>query len=157
MDPEDYSHYPVAQFEEDNILRELNKCLLAFRQNTTCPVIPSNANTMPRRNNSTTSSLTSGAGRENRMEHSNSIQRRCVIQIDLWEFSCYYLPFRLSPIGESGRSSPKDVTKIVIKQPSTSTKKSSYDSQRIENGNNFCQLHSRAWLNTLTVYRMANR
>lgn len=32
MDPEDYSKLPVSQFEEDNVLRELNKCLLAFRQ-----------------------------------------------------------------------------------------------------------------------------
>lgn len=36
MDAENYSEYPITQFEEDNILRELNKCLLAFRQNTTC-------------------------------------------------------------------------------------------------------------------------
>lgn len=40
---------------------------------------------------------------------------------------------RLSPIGESGRNSPKDITQIVIRQPSTSTKRSSYDSDRIEN------------------------
>lgn len=39
---------------------------------------------------------------------------------------------RLSPIGESGRNSPRDATRIVIKQPSTSTKKSSYDSDQIE-------------------------
>lgn len=32
MDPEDYSKLPASQFEEDNVLRELNKCLLAFRQ-----------------------------------------------------------------------------------------------------------------------------
>lgn len=39
MDAENYSEYPDSQFEEDNVLRELNKCLLAFRQNTTCPII----------------------------------------------------------------------------------------------------------------------
>ncbi|XP_023940123.1 uncharacterized protein LOC112047282 isoform X2 [Bicyclus anynana] len=32
MDPEDYSALPLSQLEEDNILRELNKCLLAFQQ-----------------------------------------------------------------------------------------------------------------------------
>lgn len=32
MDAEDYSKLPLGQFEEDNILRELNKCLLAFQQ-----------------------------------------------------------------------------------------------------------------------------
>lgn len=35
MDPEDYSKLPLGQFEEDNILRELNKCLLAFQQKQT--------------------------------------------------------------------------------------------------------------------------
>lgn len=39
MDAENYSGYPDSQFEEDNVLRELNKCLLAFRQNTTCPIL----------------------------------------------------------------------------------------------------------------------
>ncbi|XP_068628369.1 uncharacterized protein [Battus philenor] len=32
MDAEDYSALPVGQWEEDNVLRELNKCLLAFQQ-----------------------------------------------------------------------------------------------------------------------------
>ncbi|KAJ2943800.1 hypothetical protein O0L34_g8120 [Tuta absoluta] len=32
MDAEDYSALPLGQWEEDNILRELNKCLLAFQQ-----------------------------------------------------------------------------------------------------------------------------
>lgn len=32
VDAEDYTRLPVSQFEEDNILRELNKCLLAFQQ-----------------------------------------------------------------------------------------------------------------------------
>lgn len=31
-DAEDYSKLPITQYEEDNILRELNKCLLAFQQ-----------------------------------------------------------------------------------------------------------------------------
>ena len=32
MDAEDYSDLPVRQYEEDNVLRELNKAYLAFRQ-----------------------------------------------------------------------------------------------------------------------------
>lgn len=32
MDAEDYSKMPLSQWEEDNVLRELNKCLLAFQQ-----------------------------------------------------------------------------------------------------------------------------
>lgn len=32
MDAEDYSDLPVRQYEEDNVLRELNKAFLAFRQ-----------------------------------------------------------------------------------------------------------------------------
>ncbi|PSN54006.1 hypothetical protein C0J52_10157 [Blattella germanica] len=32
MDAENYLRLPISQFEEDNILRELNKALLAFRQ-----------------------------------------------------------------------------------------------------------------------------
>lgn len=38
MDPESYLEYPIDQFEEDNFLRELNKCLLAFRQNSQIPI-----------------------------------------------------------------------------------------------------------------------
>ena len=32
MDAENYLRLPISQFEEDNVLRELNKALLAFRQ-----------------------------------------------------------------------------------------------------------------------------
>lgn len=32
MDAENYLQLPISQFEEDNVLRELNKALLAFRQ-----------------------------------------------------------------------------------------------------------------------------
>lgn len=32
MDAENYLQLPVSQFEEDNVLRELNKAVLAFRQ-----------------------------------------------------------------------------------------------------------------------------
>ncbi|KAG5680221.1 hypothetical protein PVAND_009745 [Polypedilum vanderplanki] len=38
MDAECYKTFPATQFEEDNTLRELNKCLLAFRQNTCAPM-----------------------------------------------------------------------------------------------------------------------
>lgn len=112
MDAENYTQYPVNQFEEDNVLRELNKCLLGFRQNTPCSILDNNSNhtTINNNNNNNTP--------ERRPMKSNSIQRR------------------LSPIGESGRNSPKDVTTtIVIRQASNSTKRSSYDSERLGNGN----------------------
>jgi poly(ADP-ribose) glycohydrolase len=32
VDADDYKKLPIGQYEEDNILRELNKCLLAFQQ-----------------------------------------------------------------------------------------------------------------------------
>lgn len=38
MDAENYQTFPPSQYEEDNCLRELNKCLLAFRQNTCAPM-----------------------------------------------------------------------------------------------------------------------
>lgn len=78
MDPEDYSSYPISQFEEDNVLRELNKCLLAFRQNNACPILPTNNTTTQsdRRNNSSPSA-NSVSGRESKdRERLNSVQRR---------------------------------------------------------------------------------
>ncbi|CAH1954116.1 unnamed protein product [Acanthoscelides obtectus] len=35
IDADDYTKLPVGQYEEDNILRELNKCLLGFQQKQT--------------------------------------------------------------------------------------------------------------------------
>ncbi|KAG5866492.1 hypothetical protein JTB14_004014 [Gonioctena quinquepunctata] len=35
IDAEDYTKLPIGQYEEDNILRELNKCLLGFQQKQT--------------------------------------------------------------------------------------------------------------------------
>uniref|UniRef100_A0A8D8LVQ9 poly(ADP-ribose) glycohydrolase n=1 Tax=Cacopsylla melanoneura TaxID=428564 RepID=A0A8D8LVQ9_9HEMI len=35
MDAENYSRLPLSQYEEDNVLRELNKALLGFRQKST--------------------------------------------------------------------------------------------------------------------------
>lgn len=78
MDPEDYSSYPISQFEEDNVLRELNKCLLAFRQNNTCPILAtSNATAQSDRRNNPTPSASSAAGRESKdRERHASVQRR---------------------------------------------------------------------------------
>lgn len=146
MDAENYSTYPDSQFEEDNVLRELNKCLLAFRQNATSPIItstqPPNANV--HRLNSVSSmdssnELTAQKDREpkrlvslttgNVPQKNQSVRRRRMNERFLSDFS----PCRLSPIGESGRNSPRDITQIVIRQPSSSTKRSSYDSDRIMN------------------------
>lgn len=55
------------------------------------------------------------------------------MRVSVFSQRIYVSICRLSPIGESGRNSPKDITQIVIRQPSTSTKRSSYDSERIEN------------------------
>lgn len=32
IDADDYTKLPIGQYEEDNILRELNKCLLGYQQ-----------------------------------------------------------------------------------------------------------------------------
>lgn len=59
MDAENYSTYPDSQFEEDNVLRELNKCLLAFRQNSTNPIVTNNGTTNMSRISSVSSSMDS--------------------------------------------------------------------------------------------------
>lgn len=103
MDAENYSKFPISQFEEDNVLRELNKCLLAFRQNTKCP----------------SDNLKRTKEHQQRDINSNDYEREREDRK------------RLSPIGESGSSSPKgseegfDRMKIIIKQASTSTRRSS--------------------------------
>lgn len=78
MDAENYSDYPVNQFEEDNVLRELNKCLLAFRQNTTCSVMTgTTAPRLERRSSSTTSSLCSrDNNKDTKEQRNNNVQRR---------------------------------------------------------------------------------
>lgn len=76
MDAEDYSSYPDSQFEEDNVLRELNKCLLAFRQNTTCPIIPKNAPRINRRMNSLPSIDSSHEAESIKDKERNQAQRR---------------------------------------------------------------------------------
>lgn len=37
VDAEDYAKLPLGQYEEDNVLRELNKCLLAYQQKQSQP------------------------------------------------------------------------------------------------------------------------
>lgn len=45
IDPENYTILPATQYEEDNILRELNKCLLGFQQKPMKPVETHTRNT----------------------------------------------------------------------------------------------------------------
>lgn len=40
MDAENYTRLPLSQLEEDNVLRELNKALLGFRQGKVPPQKP---------------------------------------------------------------------------------------------------------------------
>lgn len=40
MDAENYTRLPLSQLEEDNVLRELNKALLGFRQGKVQPQKP---------------------------------------------------------------------------------------------------------------------
>lgn len=77
MDAEDYSKYPESQFEEDNVLRELNKCLLAFRQNTTCPILPKNTQSPPNHRINSLSSMDSCSESElkDRERNSNALRR----------------------------------------------------------------------------------
>lgn len=76
MDAEDYSNFPDSQFEEDNVLRELNKCLMAFRQNTTCPIIPKNAPRTNRRLNSLPSIDSNHESESIKDKERNNVQRR---------------------------------------------------------------------------------
>lgn len=76
MDAEDYSNFPDSQFEEDNVLRELNKCLMAFRQNTTCPIIPKNAPRINRRLNSLPSIDSNHESESVKDKERNNVQRR---------------------------------------------------------------------------------
>lgn len=77
MDAEDYSKYPESQFEEDNVLRELNKCLLAFRQNTTCPILPKNTqNPLNHRINSLSSMDSCSESETKDRERNSNAQRR---------------------------------------------------------------------------------
>lgn len=77
MDAENYSKYPESQFEEDNVLRELNKCLLAFRQNTTCPILPKSTQNPPNHRINAVSSVDSCSESEPKdREWNSNAQRR---------------------------------------------------------------------------------
>lgn len=52
IDAENYSEYPITQFEEDNVLRELNKCLLAFRQKSKTSMLDSRDRRIASKDNS---------------------------------------------------------------------------------------------------------
>lgn len=79
MDAENYSGYPDSQFEEDNVLRELNKCLLAFRQNTTCPILSKAA----QRTNIRINSIDSCNETESVKEKERNAQRRYIHSLNV--------------------------------------------------------------------------
>lgn len=127
MDAENYSDYPINQFEEDNVLRELNKCLLAYRQNSTYSILDN-------KNWTTSTSTTSSSSIVNRTNHNNINNNNNNIINDDQHHR------RLSPIGEGTNSPDDDVTmRIFIKQAS---KRSSASSTRIEEDIN----KRRSWL-----------
>lgn len=76
MDAENYSNYPESQFEEDNVLRELNKCLLAFRQNSICPILPNNTTKANSRRVNSIASIDSINESTKDKERNIGIQRR---------------------------------------------------------------------------------
>lgn len=98
MDAENYSSYPDSQFEEDNVLRELNKCLLAFRQNTTCPIIPKNAPRINRRMNSMPS-IESHDSEQTKDKERINVQRRFVnskkIQEKIMEIHSFQIVYKI--------------------------------------------------------------
>lgn len=106
IDAENYRAIPSQQFEEDDILRELNKCLLAFRQNTTCPVVESRPSDKPR---------------PNRLEQleTNSAKGRLS-------------PIGEKDREGSTPGSPDVCTTIFIRQPTPNSKRSSSDSNKLE-------------------------
>lgn len=103
MDAENYTDYPINQLEEDNILRELNKCLLAFRQKSAC-------------------SINDYCGKLNRIRDQNRFGMSPIVEGPG------------TPNGSSGGIGDVSATAIVIRQASTSTRRSSYDSEKIRNG-----------------------
>lgn len=103
MDAENYTDYPINQLEEDNILRELNKCLLAFRQKSAC-------------------SIGEYRGKLNRIRDQNRFGMSPIVEGPG------------TPNGSGGVIGDVSATAIVIRQASTSTRRSSYDSEKIKNG-----------------------
>uniref|UniRef100_A0A182ING1 PARG catalytic Macro domain-containing protein n=1 Tax=Anopheles atroparvus TaxID=41427 RepID=A0A182ING1_ANOAO len=124
IDAENYRALPSQQFEEDDILRELNKCLLAFRQNTTCPVVGEAGATK-----ATDKRAAGAAG------------------LKLDQLETVSSKGRLSPIGERDREgstpgSPDVYSTIFIRQATPNSKRSSSDSNKLEKDIN----KRRSWL-----------
>ena len=106
IDPEDYKDLPSHQFEEDNVLRELNKCLLAFRQNT-----PASDIKMPRK----------GPSQDRRSNHSSEHGKGRLSPIGERDRE------------GSSPSSPADATtNFFVRQPTPTSKRESQNSDRIE-------------------------
>uniref|UniRef100_A0A182QAB6 PARG catalytic Macro domain-containing protein n=1 Tax=Anopheles farauti TaxID=69004 RepID=A0A182QAB6_9DIPT len=127
IDAENYRALPSQQFEEDDILRELNKCLLAFRQNTTCPVGLGDASTA------------TGKAGDKRSAGAGGLK--------LDQLETLSSKGRLSPIGERDREgstpgSPDVYTTIFIRQATPNSKRSSSDSNKLEKDIN----KRRSWL-----------
>lgn len=82
MDADDYTTLPISQLEEDNVLRELNKALLGFRQkrNPSTPTVDLSPNSPP-------NATSQNAGPSNLGQQQSK---------------------RLSPIGESFSSTPPE-------------------------------------------------
>ncbi|KAJ8687151.1 hypothetical protein QAD02_022945 [Eretmocerus hayati] len=105
IDAEDYSSLPLAQFEEDNVLRELNKSLLGFRQRRPARNLP----TVNQQNSTgpnatvTTTSTTQGSG-------TNSTSTTLTTEIrQEAEGETGPATKRLSPIGESFSSASPEI------------------------------------------------
>ncbi|XP_055540611.1 uncharacterized protein LOC129727142 isoform X1 [Wyeomyia smithii] len=116
IDAENYRAVPSQQFEEDDILRELNKCLLAFRQNTTCPVVEVKPSEKQR------------PTRLDQLETNSSKGRLS--------------PIGERDREGSTPGSPDVFTTIFIRQPTPNSKRSSSDSNKLEKDIN----KRRSWL-----------
>ncbi|XP_021705098.1 uncharacterized protein LOC5569294 isoform X1 [Aedes aegypti] len=116
IDAENYRAIPSHQFEEDDILRELNKCLLAFRQNTTCPVVE------PR---------PAEKQRPTRLDQLETVSSKGRLS-----------PIGERDREGSTPGSPDVFTTIFIKQPTPNSKRSSSDSNKLEKDIN----KRRSWL-----------
>ncbi|XP_062565861.1 uncharacterized protein LOC134228095 isoform X2 [Armigeres subalbatus] len=116
IDAENYRAIPSHQFEEDDILRELNKCLLAFRQNTTCPVVEQRSGEKQR---------------PNRLEQLDNVSSKGRLS-----------PIGERDREGSTPGSPDFCTTVFIKQPTPNSKRSSSDSNKLEKDIN----KRRSWL-----------
>lgn len=126
IDAENYRAIPSQQFEEDDILRELNKCLLAFRQNTTCPVVEPRPADKQR------------PTRLDQLENTSSKGRLS--------------PIGERDREGSTPGSPDACTTIFIRQPTPNSKRSSSDSNKLEKDIN----KRRSWLSPERPVPMTN-